>query len=133
MSSQTVMAMKEATDLTWSQLRQQKRFLKEAGLSLPNEQEQRKAMLGLTNTFATDFPDFVDITGNTHNTPLVRVKNISDFVKQLLDQYKTQGTLTWHNSIIPHDEVWVKFGGDHGKDSLRFTLQIANTDKPNSK
>ena len=34
--------------------------------------------------------------------------------------------------MIPEDEIWVKFGGDHGKDSLKFTMQIANTYKPNS-
>ena len=41
--------------------------------------------------------------------------------------------LTWHKDTIPRDEIWVKIGGDHGKNSLKFTLQIANTDRPNAR
>ena len=40
--------------------------------------------------------------------------------------------LTWHNGAIPEDEIWIKIGGDHGKQSLKFTMEIANTQKPNS-
>ncbi|GFR91922.1 amine oxidase [Elysia marginata] len=41
--------------------------------------------------------------------------------------------LTWREGSIPQDEIWVKIGGDHGKNSLKFTLQIANTAKPNAR
>ena len=41
--------------------------------------------------------------------------------------------LTWRDGSIPGDEIWVKIGGDHGKNSLKFTLQVANTAKPNTR
>ena len=34
---------------------------------------------------------------------------------------------------IPKDEIWVKFGGDHGRESFKLSIQVANTKKPNSK
>ena len=30
------------------------------------------------------------------------------------------------------NEIWVKIGVDHGKNSLKFTLQIANISNPNA-
>ncbi len=133
MSSKTLLAMKEATDLTWSQLRQQRRYLKEAGLAMPNEHEQRKIMSSLAaDNVVTEITDF-DHLGETHHAVFGRVANLSSFVTNILNKHKEHGTLTWHNSTIPEDEIWVKFGGDHGKHSLKFTLQIANTHKPNSK
>ena len=77
--------------------------------------------------------DFVDSLGNTHSTALARVTNICEFVTTLLDQHKKDDISTWHDSYISHDEIWIKFGGDHGKDSLKFTMQVANTQRPNSK
>ena len=50
----------------------------------------------------------------------------------LLDTYSTEGLLTWHGGAIPDNEVWIKEGGDHGKASLKLTLQICNLDKPNA-
>ena len=132
LSNLSLLAMKEATDLTWSQLRQQRSFLKQAGLSLQNEHKQRAALENLnTGNIVTQMVDFVDSLGHTHHTALARVSNISDFIIRLLDQHKKYHTLTWHESVIPEDEIWVKLGGDHGKDSLKFTMQIANTYKPN--
>ncbi|GFO19314.1 amine oxidase [Plakobranchus ocellatus] len=40
--------------------------------------------------------------------------------------------LTSHNGSIPENEIWIKIGEGHGKNSLKFTLQIANTEKPNT-
>ena len=37
------------------------------------------------------------------------------FFHNLLSQYEEMGKLTRHNDIIPDDEIWVKFGGYHGK------------------
>ena len=41
--------------------------------------------------------------------------------------------LTCHSNTIPNNEIWVKIGGDHGKNSLKFTLQIANIERPNAR
>ena len=40
--------------------------------------------------------------------------------------------LTWHESIVPQDEVWVKVGGDKGDSSFKMSFQIVNTPNPNS-
>ncbi|GFO28210.1 amine oxidase [Plakobranchus ocellatus] len=50
----------------------------------------------------------------------------------MLDRYKEANLLTWHSNI-PENEIWIKLGGDHGRNSLKLALQIANTAHPNSK
>ena len=40
--------------------------------------------------------------------------------------------LSWHDGIIPDDEVWVKVGGDKGGSSFKMSFQIVNTHYPNS-
>ena len=40
--------------------------------------------------------------------------------------------LTWHNGLIPSDEIWVKIGGDKGGSSFKASVQIVNVEKPNS-
>ena len=42
------------------------------------------------------------------------------------------GRLTWHQGIIPEDEIWVKIGGDKGGKSVKISFQICNTLNPNS-
>lgn len=40
--------------------------------------------------------------------------------------------LTWHDGAIPDDELWIKIGGDKGRGSFKFNLQLINTKTPNS-
>ena len=40
--------------------------------------------------------------------------------------------LTWHDGVIPRDEIWVKLGGDKGGSTFKMTFQICNTTNPNS-
>lgn len=42
------------------------------------------------------------------------------------------GRLTWHDGLIPSDEVWIKIGGDKGGGSFKMSLQLANIAHPNS-
>ena len=35
--------------------------------------------------------------------------------------------LTWHDGVIPHDEIWVKIGGDKGGKSMKGSLQRTKT------
>lgn len=41
--------------------------------------------------------------------------------------------LTWHDGVIPADEIWVKIGGDKGGGSFKMNFQICNVKNPNSK
>ena len=34
---------------------------------------------------------------------------------------------------IPSDKIWLKIGGDHGGDSFKVVLQVANLESPNSR
>ena len=42
------------------------------------------------------------------------------------------GRLTWHDGMIPSEEIWLKIGGDKGGGSFKMSLQIANVLHPNS-
>ena len=43
-----------------------------------------------------------------------------------------EGTLTWHEGVIPSDEIWIKLGGDKGGGYFKMNFQIVNTHRPNS-
>ena len=40
--------------------------------------------------------------------------------------------LTWHNTLSPSNEIWLKVGGDKGGSSFKLSLQVVNVEKPNS-
>ena len=40
--------------------------------------------------------------------------------------------LTWHDGLIPPDEIWLKVGGDKGGGSFKMSFQIGNVLHPNS-
>ena len=40
--------------------------------------------------------------------------------------------LTWHNGVIPENEVWLKLGGDKGGGTFKTNFQIVNVAAPNS-
>ena len=83
--------------------------------------------------------------------PLVYVADLVAFILHLLDQnarYCTHSVhmprmchtftiysanrLTWHEGIIPPEEIWVKLSGDKGGESFKMSLQVVNTPHPNS-
>ena len=44
-----------------------------------------------------------------------------------------EGTLTWHEGMIPSDEIWIELGGDKGGGRyFKMNFQIVNTHTPNS-
>ena len=47
-------------------------------------------------------------------------------------QNRSQDGLTWHEGAIPSNEVWVKLGGDKGRGSFKFNVQVVNVQHPNS-
>ena len=119
--------------MSWRQGRKHGRLLKKVGVYLENEHSVRN----LSKEIVANFIEvkrkiFLDEQNKEHNTPFGRIANLSKFVDYLLNSYETQNMLTWQMGHIPQDEIWIKIGGDHGKNSLKFTLQVANTDKPNA-
>ena len=45
---------------------------------------------------------------------------------------RAEGNLTWHGGNIPSNELWIKLGGDKGRGSFKFNLQLCNIEHPNS-
>ena len=66
-------------------------------------------------------------------TPAASIDDLPVFVSNLLNQYQEKEKLTWHNKTISDDEIWIKIGADHGGDSFKLVLKVANVDNPNSK
>lgn len=87
--------------------------------------------------------------------PLVRVTNLTEAIFFLLDKHQRYGNcvislkrmaiyvqwyslihragqLTWHDGLIPDDEVWVKLGGDKGGGSFKMSFQLCNVNRVNS-
>ena len=40
--------------------------------------------------------------------------------------------MTWHQGLIPENEIWVKLGGDKGGKTFKQMFQIANVTHPNA-
>ena len=78
------------------------------------------------------------------------ISYLADKIFELLDQHSryqvwtykgwlvmtdiySNDSLTWHNGVIPEDEIWIKIGGDKGGGSFKMNFQICNVESPNSK
>ena len=132
MQVETTLAMKETVGLTWSQLRVQRRFLKDNGIRLPHEGIKRKYSKSLIGNFVKVDRKCFYVDDLPILTPYAYVDNIKDYLTNLLNCYKNNGQLTWHNGAIPEDEVWIKIGADHGKGSFKVCMSVANLQRPNS-
>ena len=62
----------------------------------------------------------------------ILIIEFSTHIKHICHSIYRADRLTWHNGLIPEDEVWVKIGGDKGGGSFKMSVQIANVPKPNS-
>ena len=95
-----------------------------------------KATKGAAKIITADYVEvqnhLFEMQGFDKDAPLGYIKDITKMVDAMLDGSKEKGLLSWHSGI-PEEEVWIKIGGDHGVNSLKLTLQIVNTEHPNSK
>ena len=133
LDNKKVLAMKVDSDMSYSQLRKQRKYFKEAGIVLPNEQKQRKLVNEITQNFLTMQSNAFDgEQGEEIIAPIGSIENLTSFIENHLDLLKQNNQLIWHERI-PENEIWIKFGGDHGKNSFKLTMQVVNVHKPNSK
>ncbi|GFO08081.1 amine oxidase [Plakobranchus ocellatus] len=120
--------------MSWRQGRKHGKLLREVGIQLENVKSVRDLAKHVVSDFVkVEGRQFLEDDDREYIAPYGRVVGLTKFVDYLLDSYQQQNMLTWHNDTIPSDEIWVKIVGDHGKNSLKFTLQIANIDKPNAR
>lgn len=134
LSKECSLAMKETLGLSWRQEGTQRKFLKKIGV----ETEGEKAIRSFSKEIVSNFvyvknQNFLNEQNFHIDVPFGRIVHLTSFVDRLLDAYNANNMLTWHNKGIPEGEIWVKIGGDHGKNSLKFTLQIGNIHKPNAR
>ena len=104
------------------------------GCSIEGERKQIKLAKEIVK-------DFVEV-GNKHfrkddlsettKEPFASIKNLTIFINQHLDHLDEKGLLVWDEKMNK-DSVLVKIGADHGKNHLKFTLEVMNTTCPNSK
>ena len=67
-------------------------------------------------------------------TPVGYVKDLPNFVSNLLGQGEEENLLTWHNAAIPGDEIWIKTGGDYrGVDCKDLHKNLTKLLKPYKK
>lgn len=82
--------------------------------------------------------------------PFVYVKNLIAKIADILEQHerhvlpntkilnihtqilRSPEGLTNHGGAIPSDELWFKIGGDKGRGSFKFNIQLVNIPHPNS-
>ena len=130
---QKTLAIKEQLGLSWRKSRKQNNLLKQFGIQMENEKSVRELAREIVSDFVTvEKRTFVDGNMSDYEVPYGRIADLPRFVDWLLDSYDQQNMLTWRKGSIPKNEIWVKIGGDHGKNSLKFTLQIANISNPNA-
>ncbi len=133
LDNEKVLAMKVESDLSYSQLRKQRKYLKEAGVVLPHEKKQRDLVNEITkDTLAFQLNEFEGDGAADIISPIGCIENLRLFVSKHLDSLNENNQLSWHEKI-PEDEIWIKFGGDHGKSSFKLTMQVVNVKNPNSK
>ena len=119
--------------MSWRQEETHRGLMKKVGVQLKGEDNVRKFARNLLPGFVFVKKTTFDKNNTDVDAPLGYIRDLRRLVGTLLDQYKKQDMLTWHTNTIPINEIWIKIGGDHGKQSLKITLQIANVAKPNAK
>ncbi|GFN91215.1 hypothetical protein PoB_001772100 [Plakobranchus ocellatus] len=88
MSIESAIAIKETVGLTWSQLRTQRKFLKEFGLNLPNEARQRRRGKQLIAKYINVESKEFNVEGEIKSKPHATIRNTQNYLLNLLDTYQ---------------------------------------------
>ena len=109
--------------------------MRKIGVKVATEQSQKELIRETVQDFVS-VETKLFFTDEEHSDqfekPVARIASLPQFLDNMLNQYDAAHLLTWHSQNIPENEIWLKLGGDHGKQSLKFTLEVANTATPNS-
>ncbi|XP_065192129.1 uncharacterized protein LOC135823213 [Sycon ciliatum] len=125
------LAIKADLMLPWNQLRKLRQWLKQCGVKFESERKMRTTLAAALPPYtAKDVP--MVVKKQIALAPVVYMPSLEVVINHYLQLYKDRGLLTWHDGAIPESEVWIKLGGDHGGDSFKFSMQVANLQHPNS-
>ena len=130
------LALKTNLRLSCEQERKLKRFMKKQGIEYENEQKER--------ALRTQILQNVDLQSKNISlyhpyskkqmiqkpSASVWIQNICEFVNERLEQYENAGDLDINK--FPDQEIFVKFGCDHGQNSFKASLSVLNIANPNS-
>ena len=128
------------------------RWMKSWGIQIASESKVRgrSEELVVNNIEGEEAPFcFPSATGvNIRPAPLVYVGDLIEKIIQLLNQNESikkvisinnntsllnrLSLLTWHDGLIPAEQVWVKIGGDKRGTTLKASFQLCNVERPNS-
>ena len=131
-----MMAVKPDIGTSWHAMTVQRRLLKRIGAKYSSEKKSEKREKKILKDHLTaemiSFEERDDKgKGYQVDKPAVYVKDLSQYVLDMLDDYAQAKKLIWKDK--PEDKVWLKIGGDHGQGSFKVCIQIANTHHPNLK
>ena len=127
------LALKETLGLSSRKARLMQETLRDLGVSIEGEKKQ----MDLAKEIIQDFVSVKEkafrtgCLSETIAVPFVKINDLSKFLDQHLDYLNEKNLLIWRDGI-DRDTIIVKIGADHGKSSLKFTLEVANTFSPNS-
>ena len=113
-------------------------FLRNVGIQEEHEKSVRELSREIVSNFVkVENRLFVKEDTVEYEVPYSRIEDLPKFVASVLDSYNNKMHLLGGGGggggSIPQDEIWVKIGGDHGENSLKFTLQIASLERPNAR
>uniref|UniRef100_A0A1X7UTE9 Uncharacterized protein n=1 Tax=Amphimedon queenslandica TaxID=400682 RepID=A0A1X7UTE9_AMPQE len=132
------LAMKADLCLPWRKLRVMKRWMKSWGANMASEGKQRSLMKSQLSELPVEgesVPFAFNLKRGGYElcpAPLAYANDLQSMLFHLLEEKQRLNQLTWHNGVIPDNEIWVKIGGDKGGSSFKTSIQVVNIDKPNS-
>ncbi|XP_072027206.1 uncharacterized protein [Amphiura filiformis] len=141
LDTDSALAMMRHVRLTWEQLRKLRRYFSSVNTTVASEESmriRRNQLLGDNiegKLVPLVFPDTSAKGSNgfaVKETPFVYVKDLPKMVLDLLDRHSQANTLTWHDGMIPDEEIWIKIGGDKGGKMMKMFFQLVNVSNPNS-
>eukprot|EP00731_Ephydatia_muelleri_P012852 Em0007g162a len=136
-STKDALAMKTELNISWNKLRAMRRWLQMWKIDMSSESHMRVRANDLigSNIHAEMVPlSFQHKDGGEviKQAPIASIPHLWDRIVTVLEQNQSNGKLTWHNGVIPSEEIWIKLGGDKGGGTFKFCFQILNVAAPNS-
>ncbi|XP_019852415.1 PREDICTED: uncharacterized protein LOC109582205 [Amphimedon queenslandica] len=114
------------------------RWMKSWGANMASEGKQRSLMKSQLSELPVEgesVPFAFNLKRGGYElcpAPLAYANDLQSMLFHLLEEKQRLNQLTWHNGVIPDNEIWVKIGGDKGGSSFKTSIQVVNIDKPNS-
>lgn len=134
---QTITQLKNELSASDHAMKKATRLLKEKGVTFDSQRsvkEYQDTLIG--DHLEIEMYELEKKEGDDifiEETPVVQVKNLTDFVHEILGRLEAAGKLIDFPDGDLSNAIGVKLGGDHGGGSFKLSLSVVNVEKPNSK